>query len=189
MVAAESNERSIRWPAPLLVACFGTIADVLLWLSSVDLGFLASTFLVVPLTGLLLAVFVFKGRRKSRWISLVLLCSYLFCNWPNLMKQEALRSEARWLTNSRKWREKVLESPACLESGMRFVLWDGWGEFGSDTNVYLVYSPKDELRNYTPASLSGLPRPVWRVHRLERDWYSVTFYTNDGFDPCSDEAH
>ncbi len=41
--------------------------------------------------------------------------------------------------------------------------------------------PTTDLRNYSPTNLHGLPCPVWRVQRLEKQWYSVTFYTNEGW--------
>jgi hypothetical protein len=68
---------------------------------------------------------------------------------------------------------------------MKCGIWDGWGFGGNDTNAYLVFSPKDELRSYSPSNLSGLPTSVLNVQRLESNWYSVTFYTDDGWDGCA----
>jgi hypothetical protein len=77
------------------------------------------------------------------------------------------RSELRWLVGSRSWKAKVMQQPVRTDSGMRCAIWDGWGFAGEDTDVYLVYSPNDGLRNYSASSLNGLPQPVSNVQRLE----------------------
>jgi len=105
----------------------------------------------------------------------------MLLSWQMLKYSEEIRSEGRWLAESRSSKAKVLEAPPEPGSGMKWVVWDGWGELAQDTDVYLVFDPDDGLRNYSPTRLSGLPKPVWKVQRLEKHWYSVTFFTGDGW--------
>jgi hypothetical protein len=95
-----------------------------------------------------------------------------------------VRSELRWLAASQYWKSQVFKQSPEDASGVKTVIWDGWGMFAQDTDAYLVFSPDDQLHNYSPSNLSGLPCPVWRVQRLEKLWYSVTFYTNEGWGAC-----
>lgn len=159
-----------------------TILALLIY--SPDFGVLAGIFLVAPIAVLTMAVLIVKGRGTTRLLCLGLLGLCALPTWQIWKHSETIRSEMRWLVGSRQWKETVLDQSAMTQSGMKCVIWDGWGMFAQDTDVYLVFSPDDELRNYSPSHLSGLPIPVWNVHRLERDWYSITFYTNEGWDGC-----
>jgi hypothetical protein len=69
---------------------------------------------------------------------------------------------------------------------MKSQVWDGWGELAMDADVYLIYDPSDGLRQYDESHLQGLPCPVWKVQRLEKQWYSVTFTTN--YSGCEGKA-
>ena len=117
-------------------------------------------------------------------VCLTLLCLYALTSWQLNRHWMEVRTDLRWLVDSKYWKAKVIEQPARADAGLRCVIWDGWGMFAQNTDVYLIFSPDDRLRNYSPMNLSGLPVPVWRVQRLEKQWYSVTFYTSDGWDGC-----
>ena len=63
--------------------------------------------------------------------------------------------------------------------------WDGWGFAGSDTKVYLVHDPEDRIRHMRRTKngvrVEGLPCEIWKVRRLEKQWYSVVFFTNENW--------
>ena len=68
--------------------------------------------------------------------------------------------------------------------------WDGWGFPGAgDTNVYLVFDPSDSLisasKSRSPGKYKGMPCEIYRVRRLESQWYSVVFYTDTDWDHCA----
>jgi hypothetical protein len=169
----------------LVVALLSTSIAIALVLYSPNFGKIAAIIIAAPLTSIALIFFSARERGKARLICIVILGSYALVNWQVFRLSEAIRSEVRWLVDSEYWKAKVLKEPAHAGSKMQCLIWDGWGMFAQDTDVYLIFSPDDRLRNYSPSNLSGLPVPVWHVQRLEKQWYSVTFYTNEGWDGCS----
>jgi len=66
---------------------------------------------------------------------------------------------------------------------LKHIEWDGWGWGGQDTTVYLVFDPTNSLSAAAkvgqPGKFSGIPCEVFLVHRLESQWYTVQFYTNE----------
>ena len=174
----------LKWRAPLTVMIVTMLTIIALLIYSHDFGSLAGAFLVAPVALLIMAVLILRGSRTTKLFGLVLLCLCVLLTWQILEHSEEIRSEMRWLVGSGQWKNIGLDQSPNTLSGMKCVIWDGWGMFAQDTNVYLVYSPDDALRNYSPSNLSGLPSPVSRVQRLERYWYSVTFYTDEGWDHC-----
>jgi hypothetical protein len=172
-----------RWRAPVMVTALALAAAFILLLTSPDLGDIANLFLVVPLVCLILIVLLLNQSGGTKLVCLTLLCFYVLTSWQVTRHWVEVRSDLRWMAGSRYFKSKVLEASGCGD--WKTALWDGWGMFAQDTNVYLVFSPDDGLRNYSPAHLQGLPVPVAQVQRLERGWYSVTFYTNEGWEDCS----
>jgi hypothetical protein len=184
MDATAPVEPDLRWREPVVVSAVALAVMFGLILYSPNFGEIAGLLVVGPVTVLILIVLAFKTKRRARWVRFALLCCFALVGWQMLGHSEVVRSESRWLIDSRHWKEAVLATPV-TDSGLKWVVWDGWGMFAQDTDVYLVFSPDDELRNYSPTNLHGLPCPVWRVQRLEKQWYSVTFYTNEGWAvPC-----
>jgi len=178
----------MKWQTPVVVVGVGIAAVVALLLWDLDFGVLASWLIALPVViSLIFFLAVFRARGKSRFFVLALLCGYGLASWAMLRQPAQVRSEVRWLVSSPRWKEKVLQREPSLGLGLKCVVWDGWGMAGQDTEVYLVNSPDDGLRGYTPSNLSGLPMQVWRIQRLEKNWYSVTFYTNERWDGCGIE--
>jgi len=101
-----------------------------------------------------------------------------------LANYSAIQTSARWILSSRRYKSEVLAQPA-MKGEFRHIEWGGWGMAGQDTTVYLVYDPNDSLssasRTQSSGKFSGLPCEVVGVHRLEANWYTVQFYTNESW--------
>jgi hypothetical protein len=109
-----------------------------------------------------------------------------------LAHANAIRATARWLFWSKGYKAKVLASPVPPGEQLKHIEWDGWGMFGMDQTVYLVFDPTDRLlagaMRERPGRLAGIPCQVLQAQRLESCWYSVLFYTGDdwnGLQPMS----
>jgi hypothetical protein len=183
-----SSALRLKWGAPFVVMTTALALIFVLILYSPNFGSIAGSLLIAPLAVLILIGLTIKVTGRSRLVHFGLICVCAFLSWQLCGHSEAIRSEVRWLVDSRYWKRTVLEEPSAMPSGIKCVVWDGWGMFAQDTDVYLVFSPDDALRNYSESDLSGLPIPVWRVQRLERQWYSVTAYTNGGWDGCGGQS-
>jgi hypothetical protein len=89
---------------------------------------------------------------------------------------------ARWLVWSRSYKAEVLAQPNSANEQLKHIEWDGWGWGGMDTTVYLVFDPTDSLSQAAssrqPGKYGGMPCEVFLVRRLERNWYTVWFYTS-----------
>lgn len=62
------------------------------------------------------------------------------------------------------------------------------GFAGEDTFVYIVFDPCDSLsapaNDHLSGKFTGISCAVGRVHRLEKHWYTVTFYTDTSWGRC-----
>src|SRR5690349_2090964 len=92
---------------------------------------------------------------------------------------------ARWLMWSRHYKAEVLAMPNPSNGELRHLEWDGWGWGGMDTTVYLVFDPTDSLSrvNGHSGKYAGMPCEVALVKRLEEEWYTVQFYTDQDWRP------
>jgi hypothetical protein len=174
--------------APFSIVAVAIMVAFVLLLSCPDLGDIANLLIIVPLASIALIVLLVQGPAKTRLVCFALLSFYALTSWQMMKRWVEIRSDLRWVAGSRSWKDEVLRQPPVPGSGVKWVVWDGWGMFAQDTDVYLVYSPDDRLRQYSPANLAGLPCPVSRVQRLEKAWYSVTFYTDQEWDDCGAAA-
>ncbi|MGA2249767.1 hypothetical protein [Terracidiphilus sp.] len=99
-----------------------------------------------------------------------------------------LSSTVRWLFHSNSYKAELMAQPTPPNRELRHIEWDGWGGFGSDTDVYLVFDPDDSLaepaRKHLSGKFNGIPCDVPEVHRLERYWYAVLYYTNEEWNQC-----
>jgi len=100
----------------------------------------------------------------------------------------AAKTTARWLLWSRDYKSKVLLQPLSSSGEFKHIEWDGWGWAGQNTTEYLVFDPTDSLSTAASTRQSGkfagIPCEVPNVSRLESDWYTVTFYTNQEWGRC-----
>jgi hypothetical protein len=93
----------------------------------------------------------------------------------------------KWTVWSNTYKKQVLEQK--IQPGkLKHIEWNGWGWAGQDTTVFLVYDPADALsaaaQGGRPGKYPGLPCGVYRVHRLESQWYTVQFYTGTYWNYC-----
>jgi hypothetical protein len=170
-----------KWRAPVIVTTIAIAIAFILLLTSPSLGNIANLFLVIPIASLFLIGLLIIQKGKTRATCFALLSFYALTSWQMEKHWMETRSELRWIGEARSWKDETLQRPSEPGSGIKWVVWDGWGMFAQDTDVYLVFDPDDGLRNYSPSHLNGLPKPVWKVQRLEKQWYSVTFFTEDGW--------
>jgi hypothetical protein len=94
------------------------------------------------------------------------------------------RDAARWMVRSHWTKLEVLAQPQQPNGELKHIEWDGWGFPGAgDTTVYLVFDPANSLAAAAESGKSGkydgLPCEVYRVRRLQSNWYSVQFYTDE----------
>jgi hypothetical protein len=94
----------------------------------------------------------------------------------------AVVNAARWLILSGRYTSRVLAQPA-LAGELKHIEWYGWGWGGQDTRVYLVFDPTDSLSaaasSHRPGKFDGIPCEVVLVRRMERQWYTAQFYTDE----------
>jgi hypothetical protein len=106
-----------------------------------------------------------------------------------LFPQPILFQSARWLFKSGKYKNQVFAQPTELSKGLKHIEWDGWGWGGNDTTVYLVFDPNNALSSAAtdglPGTYPGIPCEVYRVRRLENQWYTVQFYTYFDWNHCN----
>lgn len=179
------------WRIPLIVtSAVGTLLLGLFLYSPYGDDFYV--FIVAPILCVILFVFLFAAAisREVRALFTVLLtlAGVLAASLVLLKNEEVVRSELRWLFRSQHYKAELLAQP---NNGAEFkhLEWDSWGfvPVGNET-VYLVYDPSDSLRSSAgrnePPRVHGIPCNVVLIHRLERQWYSVRFYTDEEWGDC-----
>jgi hypothetical protein len=149
---------------------------------------------VAPITTLvlLLIAIIFAVHRRPRKALAIVATLFVFLavSWTLLRNELPMRSEVRWLFKAKTYKAQVLAQPVPANGELRHIEWDGWGFAGAgDTTVYLVFAPNDSLaepaRRRAPGRFIGLPCEVHQIHRLEKGWYTVLFYTDTSWDHCN----
>jgi hypothetical protein len=185
---AERNRYNWRLSLYSLLGAF--VIFVPLAISGPDLGFFAYLLLVVPSASLVLFILVIlkKGHRRLSLLSM------LFVFWAVsavlLANYSIVRDTTRWILGSKIYKTEVLARPRSKSGELNHMQWDSWGFAGADTSVYLVFDPNDALaakpeENQYPGKFDGMPCGAASVHRLEKYWYSVKFYTDTDWDHCN----
>jgi hypothetical protein len=160
-----------------------------------DTALLVYFFIIPPIllavTGSL-AWSTYKRRRpfaEVMWTLLALWVISVSLIAFDLGHLSVLHESAKWLVGSRRYKAEVLAQPPAAGGALRHIEWDGWGMFAQDTSVYLVFDPNDILSSaaasHQPGKFRGLPCEVPVVRRLEKGWYSITFYTDEDWDHCN----
>lgn len=126
------------------------------------------------------------AHRSTRLLALsvfVVIASILVWNFSEV------KTEARWLLLSRRYKSEVFAQPTPTAGEFKHIEWDGWGWAGQDTTAYLVFDPTDSLSlaasTHHSGKFAGIPCEIPKVSRLERQWYVVTFYTNEDWGRCN----
>jgi hypothetical protein len=142
---------------------------------------------IVFLTCLVLLIAAAIRKRPRQCLSMLLTLVVFSCaSWALLKSEDTLRPSIRWLLWSPRFKAEVLAQPAPTEGELRHMEWEATGFAGvANVNIYLVFDPTDSLavaaKGHSPGKFSGIPCEVVRVLRLESHWYSVTFYTDEGW--------
>jgi len=190
MVERTAQEERLNWRLPLFVVVGASIALLSMMVYS-PYGDLLYRLVIGPLIclGLLLAAIIRKKPRQRLSILLALV-AFLASSAALLKNEGTLRPSIRWQLWSHQYKAELLAQPTPAKSELKHVEWDGWGFVPSGNNVvYLVFDPTDSLayaaKTRAPGRFNGLPCEVPLVRRLERQWYSVRFYTDEEWGQCS----
>jgi hypothetical protein len=190
MVERTAQEERLNWRLPLFVVVGASIALLSMMVYS-PYGDLLYILVIGPLIclGLLLAAIIRKKPRQRLSILLALV-AFLASSAALLKNEGTLRPSIRWQLWSHQYKAELLAQPTPAKSELKHVEWDGWGFVPSGNNVvYLVFDPTDSLayaaKTHAPGRFNGLPCEVPLVRRLERQWYSVRFYTDEEWGQCS----
>jgi hypothetical protein len=151
--------------------------------------FLLLGIAVAVVTFLIVVDDVIRKRWSQAVAVLVMLSVFVLVSAAVLKSADALRTSFRWLFWSHHYKSQMVAQSAPADGELRHIVWEATGFAGvaNDTD-YLVFDPSDSLsKTRMPGRPNGLPCVVWRVRRLERSWYTVSFYTDEewGFCPSS----
>jgi cell division protein FtsW (lipid II flippase) len=190
---SETREGKFDWALP----GYGVAAAVTMVLPQTIFGNGVGTFLGTILLAVLIAftiviIALIRLRQQTR-STLAMLLIFFMLAFVLFWASDIIRTTARWFAHSTDYKRQVAAQPVPSDGSLRHVEWDGWGFVGAgDTTVYLVEDPSDRLAaaagSHSPGKLSGVPCKVANVHRLERHWYTVLFYTDTAWDYCGDAA-
>ena len=188
------HKRESSWWVLVCVALGATALNFPIVISGgFDLGEIVYLFLGVPVVSLVVAIVVLiAALRRKRAPSVSVFLSfpvYWVISWMLFANVHPIRDHYRWLLESKRYKAELFAQPEPGDDELRHIDWDGWGWAGMDTNVYIVFDPSDSLaaaaRSHAAGKFKGVPCEVPRVRRLERDWYSVEFYTDTGWGQCA----
>jgi hypothetical protein len=169
--------------APRLAICVATS----LVLTILSLAFAAHDLSAVLCLGIAIAstlgLFVFGVAKKGRQrvVTLFVVLAYVFTAMLLMQNYSLVRDNVRWFFLSGGYKARVLAQSSGVE--LKHAEWDGWGFAGiANTTAFLVFDPSDSLAGAVgaqpPIKTRVLPCEVFRVRRLERQWYAVLFYTD-----------
>lgn len=150
-----------------------------------DLALMIYLAVLLPALTLILALLLgivwFSKKRAPGMSILLMVVIYWAITAALYVNSESLRAELKWIWGAKEFKSHVLAKPSKATGELRHAEWDGWGMFGMDTKVYLVFDPTDSLSQaatkHETGKIQGIPFIVASVRRLERQWYSVKLYT------------
>jgi hypothetical protein len=186
------NAQRVDWRLPLVGATGASILLLSMMLFSAD-GALLYLVLVAPLiclVGLVLLLTAAVRKRYRHSLSLLVMLLAIFVVSAALLKnQDSVRASLRWLLYSRPFKAEVLAQPPPASGELRHVEWEATGFAGMSNTVYLVFDPTDSLgaaaKSHSNGKFNGIPCKVPAVRRLESQWYSVRFYTDEEWGVCN----
>jgi hypothetical protein len=188
MTEISPAQHRFNWHLPVLAAAIALVLFIPLELWATDFGPLFYFFLAAPIVCLILAIALFRSNHQKLAIA-SMLPIYCALSWVLFRNSLDIRSQLRWIFQSRDYKTKLLAQSNPSTGELRHVEWDGWGWASSDTTVYLVYDPNNTLENdpryHTGGGkFNGIPCPVWGIHRLEPHWYTVVSLTDSTWSEC-----
>ncbi len=130
-----------------------------------------------------------KVRRLSILLSMVVLLGFVLLVTFN----EPLKSSLKWLLLSQRYKNKISALPNPPDGLLKHVEWDSWGFTGAgNTVMYLVFDPANALENASktkkPGKYPGLPCEIFQIKRMEKNWYTVHFYTDTDWENCASSS-
>ena len=159
-----------------------------------DFGGFFFIFLTTPIVALCILIVsgikAFQRRFRMSLSFIVAAVAYCVASWLLLKFSTDLHAEILWALHSKEYKADVL-SQSAADSGLKHIYWFGWGFAGGGTDMYLAYDPTNSLSHKDPHTgrFGSLHcDEVWKVHRLQDKWYTVTFDTNTGLDDSCDTA-
>jgi hypothetical protein len=185
-----------NWPTQLYTVLIGLVLFVVIETCQADTALLIYIF-VVPILllsciVLLICAAISKNRRRylQQLLTLTIFLAISIAVFVfDDMNPIAIRSTARWLIWSRDYKAQVLRQTPPANGELKHMEWDGWGMFAQNTSVFLVFDPTDSLsgaaKSHQSGKFNGIPCEVPLVRRLESHWYTVVFYTSQGWDECN----
>jgi hypothetical protein len=172
-----------------LYSMVGIVVFLPLVITSPDLSGLLYFLFAVPVTSIVLGILALQRSGGSRLTVIATLLSYWLISGLIFRHFSEVRDASRWLFQAKTYKASVLALPVLPNGEFRHVEWEGWGFAGAgDTTVYLVVDPSDSLsepaKDHLSGKFKGIPCGVYRVHRLEKHWYTVAFYTDTDWGQC-----
>lgn len=173
----------------LFVYCLAwVVAFSPLVMTSSDLSGLLYFLVAVPLMSIALGILALRRKGRRRVMMIVTLVSYWLISGLIFSHFLDVRDSCRWLFQAKTYKARVLAFPVPKNGDFRHLEWEEWGFAGEDTTVYLVFDPSDSLsgpaNDHLSGKFTGISCAVGRVHRLEKQWYTVTFYTDTSWGRC-----
>lgn len=167
----------------------GIVVFTPLVITTSDLSGLLYFLVAVPAVSIVLGIRVFQRKGRSRLTVIATLLCYWLISGLIFRHFSEVRDASRWLFQAKAYKATVLALPVPPNGDFRHVEWEGWGFAGAgDTTVYLVVDPSDSLsepaKNHLSGKFVGVSCAVYRVHRLEKHWYTVAFYTDTAWGQC-----
>lgn len=179
----------VNWALPLGVAAglifVSTAVIVYTPYAVFPLALVVVPLVCLTLIVLLLVASIRKWKRLQASAALALV-AVVATSFAVLKLQEPIRESLRWLLWSNRFKAELLSTPSPQLGEFRHIVWEATGFAGVANNtLYLVFDPTDALasaaRTGSPGKFTGLPCEVLKVRRLERQWYSVMFYTDEAW--------
>ncbi|HET7891989.1 MAG TPA: hypothetical protein VFL34_10700 [Candidatus Sulfotelmatobacter sp.] len=187
----------IIWWLPLIVVAVTVV--VLISLITYDaMASILFVFLIAPVfcfvCFLLLLAAIIRRRLRLVLTMLLTLVGFVAISWSVLRNEGVLRPLFRWTLWSHRYKAELMAQREPSPGELKHVQWDAWGIVPTGfTVVYLVFDPSDSLANAARLKKSGrfpgIPCEIQGVRHLERQWYAVTFYTDENWGDCPYSDH
>jgi len=188
VVKRKLESTRFNWRFPLYAATVALIVFLALAIYGDGFAEFPYIFFAAPIVSLILLIAaIFKKQQRLSILGILggycLITTLLSLNYRNV------REAGRWLFLSENYKAEVLAQAVAPSGNLKHIEWDRRGFAGiGDTVEYVVFDPDDSLaaaaKRQAPGKFSGLPCEVFRVGRLESNWYSVEFYADSAWNRC-----
>ena len=194
---AKAPQDRIIWWLPVIVVA-GTVVVLVSFITYDAMASILFVFLIAPVfcfvCFLLLLAAIIRKRPRLFLTVLLTLVGFIAISWSVLKYEGALRPLFRWTLWSHRYKAELMAEHNPPPGELKHVQWDAWGIVPSGfTVVYLVFDPSDSLaeaaRLKKSGRFQGIPCEIQGVRSLERQWYAVTFYTDENWGDCPYSDH